>query len=147
LDDRATILHLSCVFSRESVQVDVKTAFLNGELDEEMYVRTPRGIAGWPSRTKRLLKAMYELKQAHKAWYSKCFGDLVRMGFSEFKSVSCGFIEWFGTSIFVLVQVYVDDFLMLSPSVHSTMGLNDDMSSNEDHFHPPPPSAQRTPRF
>jgi Reverse transcriptase (RNA-dependent DNA polymerase) len=44
-----------------------KTAFLNGELDEEVYVRTPRGIAGWPSRIKRLLKAMYGLKQAHKA--------------------------------------------------------------------------------
>jgi Reverse transcriptase (RNA-dependent DNA polymerase) len=109
-------LYLSCVFSWEKVQVDVKTAFLNGELDEEVYVRTPRGIAGWPSIIKLLLKAMYGLKQAHKAWHTKISDDLIRMGFSELESVSCVFINWFGTGVFVLVLVYVDDFLMLSPS-------------------------------
>jgi Reverse transcriptase (RNA-dependent DNA polymerase) len=116
VDDRATILYLSCVFSWGKVQVDVKTAFLNGELDEEVYVRTPRGIAGWPSRIRRLLKAMYGLKQAHKAWRAKISGDLIQMGFSELRSVSCVFIEWFGTGIFVLVLVYVDDLLMISLS-------------------------------
>jgi Reverse transcriptase (RNA-dependent DNA polymerase) len=80
-------LYLSCVFWWEKVQVDVKTAFLNGELDEEVYVRTPRGIAGWPSRMKRLLKAMYGLKHAHKVWHAKFSGDLIRMGFAELKSV------------------------------------------------------------
>jgi Reverse transcriptase (RNA-dependent DNA polymerase) len=70
-------LDMSRAFSRENVQVDVKTAFLNGELDEEVYVRTPRGIAGWPSRMKRLLKAVYGLKQAHKAWHTKISGDLI----------------------------------------------------------------------
>jgi Reverse transcriptase (RNA-dependent DNA polymerase) len=109
LDDRATILYLSCVFSWKKIQVDVQTAILNGELDEE-----PRGIAGWPSRIKRLLKAMYGLKQAHKAWHAKISGKLIQMGFSELRSVSCVFIKWFG--IFVLVLVYVDDLLMLSPS-------------------------------
>jgi hypothetical protein len=44
-------------------------------------VRTPRGISGWPSRMRRLLKAMYGLKQAHKAWHTKISGDLIRMGF------------------------------------------------------------------
>jgi Reverse transcriptase (RNA-dependent DNA polymerase) len=109
-------LYLSCVFSWEKVQVDVTTAFLNGELDEEVYVRTPRGIAGWPSRIKGILKAMYGLKQAHKAWHAKISGDLLQMGFSELRSVSCVFNKWFGTGIFVLVLVYVDDLLMLSPS-------------------------------
>jgi hypothetical protein len=85
------LLYLSCVFSWEKVQVDVQTAFLNGELDEEVYARTPRGIAGWPSRMKRSLKAKYGLKQAHKAWHTKISGDLNRMGFSELTSVSCVF--------------------------------------------------------
>jgi Reverse transcriptase (RNA-dependent DNA polymerase) len=104
-------LYLLCVFSWEKIQVDV-----NGELDEEVYVRTPRGIAGWPSRIKRLLKAMYGLKQAHKAWHAKISGDLIRMGFSELRSVSYVFIKWFGTGKFVLVLFYVDDLLILSPS-------------------------------
>jgi Reverse transcriptase (RNA-dependent DNA polymerase) len=94
----------------------LKTAFLSGELDEEVYVRTPRGIAGWSSRMKRLLTAFYGHKQAHKAWHTRTSGDLIRMGFSELKCVSCVFIEWFGTGLFVLVLVYVDDFQMLSPS-------------------------------
>jgi Reverse transcriptase (RNA-dependent DNA polymerase) len=46
----------------------------------------------------------------------KFLGDLIQMGFSELRSVSCVFIKWFGTGIFVLVLVYVDDLLMLSPS-------------------------------
>jgi Reverse transcriptase (RNA-dependent DNA polymerase) len=107
-------LYLSCVFSWEKVQVDVKTAFLNGELDEEVPVRTPRGISGWPSRMKRLLKAMYGLKLAHKAWHTKISGDLIRTGFSELKSVSCVIIKWLGTGVYVLVLVYVDDFPMIS---------------------------------
>jgi Reverse transcriptase (RNA-dependent DNA polymerase) len=69
-------LYLSCVFLWEKVQVDVTTAFLNGELEEEVYERTPRGIAGWPSRMKLLLKAMYGLKQAHKAWHTKFLATL-----------------------------------------------------------------------
>jgi Reverse transcriptase (RNA-dependent DNA polymerase) len=74
-------LYLLCVFSWEKVQVDVKTPFLNGELDGEVYVRTPLGIAGRPSRMKRLLKLMYGLKQAHKAWHIKTSGALIRIGF------------------------------------------------------------------
>jgi Reverse transcriptase (RNA-dependent DNA polymerase) len=115
-DTYALFLYLSCVFSWEKVQVDVKTAFLYGELDEEMYVRTPGRIAGGPSRMKRLSKAMYGLKQAHKVWHTKISGDLIRMGCSELKSVSCVYIKWFGTGVFVLVLVYEDGFLMISPS-------------------------------
>jgi Reverse transcriptase (RNA-dependent DNA polymerase) len=85
----------------------VKSAFLNGELDEEEYVRTSRGIAGWPSRINRLLKATYGLKQAHKAWHAKISGYPIQMGFSELRSVSCAFIKWFGTGVFLLVLVYV----------------------------------------
>jgi hypothetical protein len=63
---------------------------------------------------KRLLKAMYRLKQAHTALHTKISGDLIRMGFSELISVSYVFIKWLGTGVFVLVLVYVSDFLMLS---------------------------------
>jgi hypothetical protein len=55
VDDSATISIFVACFLLEKYKL---TAFLNGELDEEVYVRTPRGIAGWPSRIKRLLKAM-----------------------------------------------------------------------------------------
>jgi Reverse transcriptase (RNA-dependent DNA polymerase) len=82
-------LYLSCALSWEKVQVDVKTAFLNGELDEEVYVQTPRGIAGWPSRIKRLLKAMYGLKQVHKAWHTKFLTTLFDGFFCAKKCFMC----------------------------------------------------------
>jgi hypothetical protein len=77
---------------------------------------TPHRIAGWSSRIKRLLKAMYGLKQAHKAWHTNISGDLIRMGFSGLKCVSCVFIKWFGTDVIDSVLVYADDFLTLSPN-------------------------------
>jgi hypothetical protein len=43
-------------------------------------------------------------------------GTLIRMGVSELKYVSCVFNKWFATGVFVLVLVYVDDFLILSPN-------------------------------
>jgi hypothetical protein len=70
-------------FLLEKDKVYVKTAFLKGELDEEVYVQTPRGIAGWPSRIKRLLKTMCRLKQGHKAWHATISGDPIQLSFSE----------------------------------------------------------------
>jgi hypothetical protein len=52
-------------------QMDVKSAFLNGFIEEEVYVKQPLGFesAKFPHRVYRLRKALYELKQAPRAWY------------------------------------------------------------------------------
>jgi Reverse transcriptase (RNA-dependent DNA polymerase) len=57
-------------------QVDVKTAFLNCELDEDVWVMSPRGVPGYPASRYRLRKALYGLKQAHKALHVKLVWDL-----------------------------------------------------------------------
>jgi hypothetical protein len=64
-------------------QMDVKSAFLNGFLEEEVYVKQPPGFesAEFPHRVYRLRKALYGLKQAPHAWYGRLRGFLFSKGF------------------------------------------------------------------
>ena len=95
-------------------QLDVKTAFLNGDLEEEVWVMSPRGIPGRPSKCYRLLKAMYGLKQAHLAWHKKLCGDLEGIGFEELPSAPCVFRRKCLQGQYAFILVYVDDLLILA---------------------------------
>ena len=65
--------------------MDVKTAFLNGIIEEEVYIEKPEGfiVHGSDSHVCRLKKALYGLKQAPRAWYSKINNYLQRLGFTK----------------------------------------------------------------
>lgn len=64
-------------------QFDVKSAFLNGELNEEVYVEQPAGftIKGFEDKVYQLRKALYGLKQAPRAWYSRIDKYFITLGF------------------------------------------------------------------
>jgi hypothetical protein len=66
-------------------QMDVKTAFLNGVIEEEVYIEQPQGfvIHGKESHVCRLKKALYGLKQAPRAWYARIDGYLMSLGFTK----------------------------------------------------------------
>ena len=68
-----------------SHQMDVKTAFLNGFIQEEVYIEQPQGfeVHGKESHVCRLKKALYGLKQAPRAWYSRIDMYLQELGFTK----------------------------------------------------------------
>jgi hypothetical protein len=93
-------------------QMDVKSAFLNGLLQEEVYVEQPPGFedSKFPNHVYKLHKALYGLKQAPRAWY-ECLNDfLLKNGFEIGKADSTLFIQRNGKDIFIC-QIYVDDII------------------------------------
>nr|GEW82304.1 hypothetical protein [Tanacetum cinerariifolium] len=93
-------------------QMDVKTAFLYGSLKEDMYVCQPKGFidADPPSHVYKLKKALYELKQAPRAWYDGLSMFLLQNHFFKGTIDPTLFIRRFQEDILV-VQVYVDDII------------------------------------
>jgi hypothetical protein len=99
-------------------QLDVYTAFLNGELEEEVYMVVPDGLGEQPAGTACLLKkGLYGLKQSPRAWYSnldECLRE--RLSYVRLVSDTCVYVRFCGDGMVVLV-VYVDDFLVVATSL------------------------------
>ncbi|GJS05336.1 retrovirus-related pol polyprotein from transposon TNT 1-94 [Tanacetum coccineum] len=96
-------------------QMDVKTAFLNGELKEKVYVSQPEGFVDQdnPSHVYKLKKALYGLKQAPRAWYAMLSSFLISQQFSKGAVDPTLFTRHAGNDI-LLVQIYVDDIIFAS---------------------------------
>jgi hypothetical protein len=100
-------------------QMDVKHAFLNGVLEEEVDVKQPLAFESveFSHRVYRLRKALYGLKQAPRAWYGCLRGFLFSKGFEMGKVDKTLFLLRQGDGI-LIVQVYVDD-IVFGGSSHS----------------------------
>ncbi|GKA83309.1 retrovirus-related pol polyprotein from transposon TNT 1-94 [Tanacetum coccineum] len=99
-------------------QMDVKTAFLNGLLKEEVYVAQPDGFVDpdHPDKVYRLRKALYGLKQAPRAWYDELSKFLISKGFTKGIIDPTLFTIKYGEDI-LLVQIYVDDIIFGSTNL------------------------------
>ncbi|GJV89662.1 retrovirus-related pol polyprotein from transposon TNT 1-94 [Tanacetum coccineum] len=111
-------------------QMDVKTAFLNGELKEEVYVSQPEGFIDpyYPNHVYRLKKALYGLKQAPKAWYDTLSRFLLASGFSKGVVDPTLFIWKIGKHD-LHVQIYVDDIIFASIDPKYCYHFSKEMSS------------------
>jgi hypothetical protein len=94
-------------------QMDVKTVFLNGEIEDEVYIEKPEGfvIHNKKSHVCRLKKALYGLKQAPCAWYEKMDGFLMSLGFSKSVVDPNLYYHIVGNECLILV-LYVDDLFL-----------------------------------
>ena len=92
--------------------MDVKCAFLNGYLNEEVFVEQPKGFEDphFPDHVLRLKKALYGLKQAPRAWYDRLTQCFLDRGFKRGYVDQTLFVKN-DEDCFLIVQVYVDDIV------------------------------------
>ncbi|KAE8255524.1 hypothetical protein A4X13_0g3015 [Tilletia indica] len=100
-------------------QLDVVTAYLNGDLDEEIYMRQPPGFEQKDKDGKelvcRLRLPLYGLKQSGRQWNSKFHTKLLERGYVQCKSEPCLYVRRSGGS-FSIMLIYVDDVLVVAPT-------------------------------
>jgi len=113
--------------------MDVKTTFLNGDLDENIYMAQPKGfvVEGKERMGCRLKKSIYGLKQASRQWYLKFDGPISKFEFKENVEDNCIYVK-FTNGKFIFLILYVDDILLSSSDVNLLQETKKFLSSNFD---------------
>jgi hypothetical protein len=95
-------------------QMDAKTTFLNGEIEEEVYIEQPDGfvIHEKESHVCRLKKALYGLKQAPRAWYERIDGHMMSLGFNKSVVDPSLYYKTVNGESLILV-LYIDDLFLI----------------------------------
>lgn len=108
------MLAVAAFYDYEIWQLDVKTAFLNGKLDEDVYMVQPQGFEDSKNSSKvcRLQRAIYGLKQASRSWNKRFDEEVKNLGFIQSKEEPCVYKKVSGSDIMFLV-LYVDDILLI----------------------------------
>jgi transposase InsO family protein len=110
------------------LHIDVKTAFLNGELEEELYLRPPPYYESGDGRVWRLRKAIYGLKQAGRTWHIKLRDTLAKHGFHPSESDHSLYVRSSKGSAACYILTYVDD-LLIAGDTQSTTEVKDILTS------------------
>lgn len=97
--------------------IDIVAAYLNGDLEDDVYMVQPKMFEDKdnPNKVCKLNKALYGLKQAGREWNRKVNDILLEMGFKRCKSDTCVYVQRSGNNI-CLIAVYVDDMLLACSS-------------------------------
>lgn len=129
LDTVRLLLALAAKYGWEVHHLDVKTMFLNGEIQEEVYVTQTEGFIkkGQEHLVYKLIKAIYGLRQAPRAWYAKLSKSLEDMGFTRCPHEHAVYTKSKGSDI-LIIGVYVDDLLVTGTSVAFINELKQQMS-------------------
>ena len=108
------VLSLTASLDLELEQLDVKTAFLHGDLNEEIYMSQPEGfeVKGKEHMVCKLKKSLYGLKQAPRQWYKKFDSFMVSHEYKRTDAYHCVYFRKFTDGNFIILLLYVDDMLI-----------------------------------
>lgn len=124
----ATIRALISIAASERMhltQFDVTTAFLNGHLEEEIYIKQPEGFEDGTNKVCKLMKSLYGLKQAPRCWNIRFHEILIELNFAQCTSDPCLYTKKVGDKK-ILLTLFVDDGLVAA----SDENLADEFISN-----------------
>jgi hypothetical protein len=110
-------------------QMDVKNAFLNGDLSEEVYMQLPPGLSHSTNKVCRLRRALYGLKQAPRAWFAKFSTTISRLGYSISPYDSALFIRRTDRGT-ILLLLYVDDMIITGDDITGIQELKQFLSQH-----------------
>ncbi|KAI0991250.1 hypothetical protein K3495_g16937, partial [Podosphaera aphanis] len=124
MDSLRILLAVAAFFDWEIHQIDVRTAYLEGDLTDEIYMQTPEGVEG--TKYVRLNKALYGLKQAGKAWYDKLDSKFMALSFNRSMNDQCIYIH---PEKQIVVGVYVDDLVICGQLLRDVEDLKEELTS------------------
>ncbi|GJY14198.1 retrotransposon protein, putative, ty1-copia subclass [Tanacetum coccineum] len=112
------LLAISAFYDYEIWQMDVKTAFLNGHLSEDVYMVQPEGFVDpkHPNKVCKLQRSIYGLKQASRSWNKRFDEEIKKIGFTQNPDEPCVYLKASGSNVAFLV-LYVDDILLMGNNV------------------------------
>ena len=109
----------------EIEQLDVKTSFLHGELDKEIYMHQPEGFVEKVKENMvcQLRKSLYGLKQAPRQWYKKLKSFMLKHGFHKTHVDHCVFVKRYNEGDFLILLLYLDDMLVVGQNIKKSASL------------------------
>ena len=127
------LISLAAVYNLIVHQMDVKTAFLNGELEEEIYMEQPEGfvVHGQENKVCKLDKSLYGLKQAPKQWHERFDNLMILNEFKVNESDKCIYYKY-DKNICLIICLYVDDLLIFGSNIPAINSVKSLLSNNFD---------------
>jgi hypothetical protein len=128
------VLALVALLDLELEQPDVKTSFLHGDLDEEIYMEQPKGFV--QNHSKKfvcwLKKSLYGLRQSPKQWYKKFDSFMVSQNYTRSEYDHYVYFNKLNNGIFIILVLYVDDIILAGKSITEINRLKPRMAKTLD---------------
>lgn len=142
IDSIRFLIAFAASYDFKLAHIDVTGAFLNGYLDEEVYICQPEGYIDCehPDYVCKLQKSLYGLKQASLAWYTALREFLFSIGFQSSHSDSCLMIRDKDTPNFIVIAIYVDDILTAAQSTVTLERFYQELTAKFPSTYTYPPS-------
>ncbi|GJY30379.1 retrotransposon protein, putative, ty1-copia subclass [Tanacetum coccineum] len=121
---RRILIAIAAFYDYEIWQMDVKTAFLNGYLDEDIYMVQPEGFVDpkHPRKVCKLQRSIYGLKQASRSWNKRFDEEIKKFGFAQNLDEPCVYQKASGSNVTFLI-LYVDDIIIMGNHIPSLQSV------------------------
>ena len=125
------MLAIAAFFDYEIWQMNVKTAFLNGHIEEELYMMQPKGFVDPKDADKvcKLQRSIYGMKQASRSWNLRFDKVIKDFGFVQMHREACIYKKVSGSSVAFLI-LYVDDILLIGNDIEFLNSVKGHLNKN-----------------